>query len=187
MAFERPGILKQWQKMFVQGPAGNRKPRSVDFAYTSIPLQRGATVNCLLHKHMNGYLLIALNKRNEPVRAWRDCDGFFPIRSRKTDTGHIADIVVRINPGTLYMNDGAPLARLFGNAKFKKTTRVKPYCGSLVDQLAHVLREPGVGAGADGEYATDANSKISYRDALGLDPSITYPEYCLIYGPNTYV
>lgn len=161
-----------------------RKARSFDLAHTSIPLQRGATENCLLHKHMNGYLLIALNKRNEPVRAWRDCDGIFPIRSRRTDTERIADIVVRIDPGTLYMNDGEPLAKLFGSATVNKNTRVEPYCGSLLDQLSRVrLRES---QGGDDEYATDANAKISYQDALGLDPNITYPEYCLIYGPGTY-
>lgn len=181
MANERPGVLKQLQKMFVKGPAGNRKTRSVDLAYSSIPLQRGATVNLLLHKHMNGYILIELNKRNEPVRAWRDSDGFFPIRSRKTDTGRIANIVVRTDPKTLYMNDGAPLVGLFCKWNNNKSTRVEPYCGSLVDQLARVLRDVGDGAGADGY------SKISYRDALSLDPNITYREYCLIYGPSTFV
>lgn len=165
--------------------SASRNDRPVNFAYTSIPLQRGAAVNCLLHKHMNGYLLIALNKRNQPVRAWRDCDGIYPIRSCKTDTERIAEIVVRINPDTLYMNDGEPLARLFSNATVHKNTRVEPYGGSLLDQLSRVLREHGDGRGAEDEYTTDAQTNISFQDALGLDPNITYTEYRHIYGPGS--
>lgn len=180
MANERPGILKQLQKMFVKCPAGNRKTRSVDFAYSSIPLQRGATVNLLLHKHMNGYILIELNKCNEPVRTWRDSDGFFPIRRRKIDTRRIAEIVFRIDPLTLYLNDGAPLVGLFRKGNINKSTRYEPYTGSLVDEMARVLR-------VIDDPIVDAYSKISYRDAVSLDPNITYREYCLIYGPSTFV
>lgn len=158
-----------------------RKSRAINFAYNSIPLQSGATENCLLHKHMNGYLLIELNGRNEPVRAWRDCDGIFPIRSRQINTKRIAHLVNRIKPKVLYMNDGEPLQTLF--SKSAASWCVKPYCGSLIDLLSDIR----VTKNLDDDYDFTDDVKISFQDVLLLDPTISYKEYCSIYRGDDVV
>lgn len=152
-----------------------RKSRAINFAHNSIPLQNGATENCLLHKHMNGYLLIELNRYNEPVRAWRDCDGIFPIRSCQINTKRISHLVNRIAPKTLYMNDGEPLRTLFCSNKLSASC-VRSYCGSLTDFLfdIRVVKKFNDDVTAD--------SKISFQDVLLLDPTISYKEYCSIYN-----
>lgn len=156
-----------------------RKPRAINFAHNSIPLLSGPTENCLLHRHMNGYLLIELNERNEPVRAWRDCDGIFPVRSRRINTERIARLVDRIAPRTLYMNDGEPLQTLF-RAEAVAPSCVRPYGGSLVDILSSIRRVDKTDD-EDDDGSTD-RAKVTFQDVLLLDPTVTYKEYCSIYG-----
>lgn len=165
--------LKQ-QKRTVVRPT-TRKPRAINFAHNSIPLQSGATENCLLHKHMNGYLLIELNEYNEPVRAWRDCDGIFPIRSCRIKSKRIGHLVNRIMPKVLYMNDGEPLQTLFGTNKLAAAF-IKPYCGSLTDFLFDIR----IVKKSNNDVSNDV--KISFQDVLLLDPTISYKEYCSIYN-----
>lgn len=165
--------LKQ-QKRTVVRPA-TRKSRAINFAHNAIPLQSGATENCLLHKHMNGYLLIELNEYNEPVRAWRDCDGIFPIRSCQINGKRIANLVNRIKPKALYMNDGEPLQTLFRSNRLAASC-VKPYCGSLIDLLFDIR----VAKKSNDDVTNDV--KISFQDVLLLDPTISYKEYCSIYN-----
>lgn len=153
-----------------------RKSRAINLAYNSIPLRSGATKNCVLHKHMNGYLLIALNKHNEPVRAWRDCDGIFPIRSSRIETERIARLVNRFAPKVLYMNDGEPLKTLFRTNSNSIASCIEPYSGSLIDLLFNIRDAKK----AEDDFTNDVT--VSYQDVLLLDPTISYKQYCLIYN-----
>lgn len=159
-------------------PTTTRKSRANNIAHNAIQLGEGPTKNCLLHKHMSGYLLIELNKHNVPVRAFRDSKGIFPVTSSRIDTAYLVQRVNQIKPTVLFLNDGEPLQTLFcTNERAPKiTSLVKPYCGSLLDVLSEI-RE-------DDSCSSVSSSRTNFHNVHLLDPTISYPEYCSIYNEH---
>lgn len=149
-----------------------RKSRTVNHAQNTIPLSReGVVENLLLHRHMSGYLLVGLNGHNEPVAAWRDREGIFPIRSRRIATDRFAATALRVAPKTIYMNDGEPLRTV--TAAADGAVVVTPYTGSPIDLLAAIRVRR--------QRPDDIAAVTSYEDVRQLDPNITYDDYRMIY------
>nr|AKH40371.1 putative lef-3 [Kallithea virus] len=85
-----------------------RNIRNINIAQTIIPLSKTdrVSVNAVMHKSLNGNILIGLNKSNMPTQAWRDIDGILPIRSKLIKSDKIRSVVASIRPRHLYLNDG---------------------------------------------------------------------------------
>ncbi|ATZ81511.1 LEF-3 [Drosophila innubila nudivirus] len=91
-----------------------RNARNINIAISAIPLCKLDTkcVNAIFHKSLTGNILIGLNSNNLPVIAWRDINGIVPIRAKIVKSSAFREIINRLHPKCLYLNDGEALRPL---------------------------------------------------------------------------
>lgn len=91
-----------------------RNARNINIAISAIPLCKIDTkcVNAIFHKSLTGNILIGLNSNNLPVIAWRDINGIVPIRAKIVKSTSFREIINRLHPKCLYLNDGETLRPL---------------------------------------------------------------------------
>jgi hypothetical protein len=125
-------------------------------------------------------MLIALNKRNLPVKAWTNNRAYMPIRARYvSDESALRDIARRhLAPKKMYMNDARLLAPFDENEPFE----VIFYDGSLCDLLKSLNADAAATMTKKHNNSNNENRKIpSYEFVKKLDNNITYDDYRNIY------
>ncbi|KAI5630624.1 OrNVorf59-like [Venturia canescens] len=152
-----------------------RNKHSIDIAQTAIPLSSGATVNVCFHKHMCGHIMIELNDRNEPTKAWRDVAGVFPIRSKLINPEQFREKLAACRPRILYLNDAVLLSPL---DKSWNTRVVRHTCG-LYELLTSIKRKQKKKNSQSN--SSNGETPISYRKAKALDPTMNFREYQQIF------
>lgn len=92
----------------------SRRVRPFNIATSTIAFAKTdrQCMNMLFHKSVLGHILIALNKYNQPVNAWRDIDGIVPIRSAVVASSRFRELLLQYKPKCLYLNDGSLLKPL---------------------------------------------------------------------------
>lgn len=146
----------------------NSREKNIAHSFISLKSDDKIVVNIVFHKNLSGYIMIGLNKKNQPIKAWSDLKGFMPIKTRLIKKNHFRDILLNYKPNCIYLNDGVLLAPL---EKFK----LHIYDMSLMN-LLNKLRNDGI------NNDIEKNNFIpNYSDIKKLDSTITYKDYKKIY------
>lgn len=143
-----------------------RKPFSPKTLQSYIPLSvnEKKVENMLFHKFLQGYILILLNKYNEPVKAWSNVDSLMMIKCKLIkNVEHFKTIYDSIKPKILYLTDGTLLQPLIAEQKIELYENL-----SLTDVLNNIKIERN----EKKQYTIP-----TYKEILELDPTITKKEY----------
>lgn len=169
----------------------SRTSRAVDMAGSAIPFDRNdqIAVSAVFHKSFIGNVLVALNAANRPVAAWRDIDGIVPIKSKLVKSVNFENIVRRLKPKTLYVNDGELLRNILNEQDlhvYNNQTLVQ-----ILDEIhaKYTMSKATVFSGAASWQPNQQqpnNQKtnnsittkdLSYSEMKMLDPTLTRREY----------
>ncbi|KAG8362554.1 lef-3 [Fopius arisanus] len=155
--------------------SNKRKLRSTDIGQMFIPLRAKSKKldSLIFHKHMEGFVMISLNEKHEPLRAWTNQKAFMPIRCTfVNDVSQFRSLLVTLKPRIIHLNDGEPLAPLAGY-------NISLYSNiSLSDKLSLLRKQQN-----ETNQPVGIKTKIpSYKSIKSLDPSITFADYKYIYN-----
>lgn len=146
----------------------NIREKNIAHSFISLKCNDKIVNSIVFHKHLSGHIMIALNIKNEPIKAWSDLKGFMPIKTRVIETHKFREILLNIKPNYIYLNDGVLLAPL---EKFKLHIYDIPLAN-----LLNNLRKDAI------NNVENKNDSIpTYSDIKKLDSTITYKEYKIIY------
>lgn len=140
---------------------------------------RTKTHNIILHKSLYGYVLIALNILNEPIKAWRDIDGIIPIKSKLVDKSKfqsiLKDLCCSDKINTVYLNDGQPIKAYL---REHRNLKISYYNNSLIEIINDLQREQVTKTRNKQNKNKQQQKDIpTYNSLLQLDPTITKKEY----------
>lgn len=166
----------------------NKREKSIAVTFVKFDKQNGTkpihTLIC--HKHFGGHLLVGLNSRNLPVKAWTTNRAYMPIRAKYIHDPSKLNNMIRnsIKPQLVYMNDAEVLT------PFPSTTTASAaadpfeiifYEGTLCDLLRSLNNITATNNKQSSISCNDDNSIPSYEFVKKLDKSISYDDYKLIY------
>lgn len=141
------------------------------------------THNIILHKSLYGYILIALNALNEPIKAWRDIDGIIPIKSKLVDKSKfqciLKDLCCSDKINAVYLNDGQPIKTYL---REHRNLKIIYYNKSLIEIITDLQREeiPKIHKESNKQSKNKPQQQKdipTYKSLLKLDPTITKKEY----------
>lgn len=147
-----------------------RTMRAVDMAGLAIPFDRDdpVAVAAVFHKSFVGNVLVALNKSNRPVAAWRDIDGIVPIKSKLIKSEHFESVLRRLKPNILYLNNGLGITSILNLQK------LHVYDDQTLVQILDEIRNANL---LNDRNAANNYKELSYQDMLQLDSTLTRREY----------
>ena len=157
----------------------NRRERSIAVSFVRFDKSSKRIESVICHKHYSGYLLIALNKLNLPVKAWTTNKAYIPIKAKfVSDESVLRDLVKRVLlPRRVYMNDATLLAPFTRDDSFE----VIFYEGSLSNVMKSLNSEAFANGDCGGAVAdaprTDDRMIPTFEFVKKLDNSITYKDY----------
>jgi hypothetical protein len=167
-----------------------RKNRAINIATSIIPLDRDdlVAVDAIFHKSFMGHVLVAINKAHRPVASWCDVVGILPIKSRVVKQNQFVDIIGRLKPKTLYLNNGELLKSILNQYILHIYNDE-----SLIEILQQLSIENPETCDADPnnvcasgnieKYQINSSSTtmdMTFADMKVLDPTLTRREYTKI-------
>lgn len=165
-----------------------RKARAINIAHSFIPLSKNNVriVNVLFHKNLEGFVMIGLNEFNEPVKAWCNIDGIVPIQRHIVKIDQFCGILKRLDPQTVYLNDGELLKPVLCNRKL-----VVYHGKTLREILDEIKVSPRVTCNGNNNRASKKSSPTNnvdgykvptFEEMLKLDPTLTRRQYKIFYS-----
>lgn len=149
-----------------------RNKRETPIAATFLPLAKGdkRIVNMICHRHFSGWTVVGLNVKNLPVRAWTTVGRYVPFKSSAISSDKIRDVIYKIKPKLLYINDAFILKPI------DQTLPMLPYFGPLSELLERLSS-----GGKSNSRKNKAADVPTYEEIQELDENITYRDYMYIY------
>lgn len=147
-----------------------------------IPLDRNdsVAVHAIFHKSFIGHVLIAINKSHRPVAAWCDVAGIVPIKSRFIKQNQFVDIISRLKPQKLYLNNGELISSVLQEHELHIYNNE-----SLIEilQRLEIKKSSSVEAimpsttANNNTKSSQTSSDLTFADMKILDPTLTRREY----------
>lgn len=171
-----------------------RNARAINIAHSFIPLSKSNVqiVNVLFHKNLEGFVMIGLNKFNEPVKAWCNIDGIVPIHRHIVKIGQFCNILNRLDPQTVYLNDGELLKPFLCNHKLvvyhSKTLReilddIKISPQVTCNNVAKSSFTKKSSTRNTNNVVDDDSYKVpTFEEMVNLDPTLTKRQYKIFYS-----
>ena len=140
--------------------ARNEKPLNLAESFITLSKNDRKIVRMIFHQHLDGHIMIGLNKNNQPTKCWSDIKAIIPIKNTTIKTEKFKQIIQRENVKELYVNDGTAIAPLIGYT-------IWAYTRQLTEQLKFIATETKI----------SKTPLPTIEEIRELDPTITLADY----------